>query len=163
MHLVERAAKEGKPLQKKSKLETPLPFGLLGRSSVPTSSKVNGNSSNPQSAKPNGKSHASSAKVDYALSIGHSDKPRTVPPLPRHSNASEGVAGPSKRPSSPLVPPESSKVKKVKNVGALGCPVCDGMIHHLVKDCPEVKAGPKRCETYSIRDASAVSDESIEG
>lgn len=149
MHLVERPAKEGKPLQKKSKTGTVQPFGPLGRSSVPIPNGVNGSSSNAQSAKPDGSSSmlfASSAKVDFAPSFGRSDRPRAAPPLPRHSDASQGVAGPSKRPSSPIIPPESPKAKKVKNNGAAGCPVCGGMVHHLVKDCPEVKAGPKRCE-----------------
>ena len=151
MHLVERPAREGRPLQKKSKLETALPFGWLGRSSVPTANGINGSSGNVQSAKPSGSSSmpsTSSAKADSASSLGRPDRPRAAPPLPRHSDAVQGVAGSSKRPPSPIVPPGSPKAKKAKSVGAAGFPVCGGMVHHLVKDCPEVKAGPKRCERF---------------
>lgn len=147
MHLVERPAQEGKPPQKKAKTGPPLPFGLLGRGSVPTSSKVAGTSGNTQTAKHNGSgsvSTTSSARVDSAPSFGRSDKPRAVPTLPRHGVVSQDVAGPSKRPSSPIVPPESPRAKKTKSAGATGCPVCGGNVHHLVKDCPDVRAGPKR-------------------
>jgi len=57
------------------------------------------------------------------------------------ATSSSFVAGPSKRPSSPLHRTSSKKAKQAG--GDMPCPVCGRLPHHLVKDCPVVAKGPK--------------------
>ncbi|TFY59851.1 hypothetical protein EVJ58_g5524 [Rhodofomes roseus] len=149
LHLLERPAKEGKPLHRKPKPEAPLPLQSLKRAVLPSSSKVSGNSGGSQSTKPqmNGAKPLLSTKVEAgSSSLGRTERGKGIIPSPhaRPSGITSAIAGPSKRPPSPPMPTDSPKLKKVKSLGGAGCPICGAMIHHLVKDCPEVKAGPKR-------------------
>ncbi|EPQ60503.1 hypothetical protein GLOTRDRAFT_68181 [Gloeophyllum trabeum ATCC 11539] len=82
----------------------------------------------------------------------HREKPRTDKPSavsaelsatagPSSVKAAGVVAGPSKRPSSPL---QGSNLKKAKHTpGDTPCVICGRLPHHLVKDCPVVAEGPK--------------------
>ncbi|KAI0639630.1 hypothetical protein C8Q77DRAFT_1082196 [Trametes polyzona] len=65
------------------------------------------------------------------------------PALPRMSRPSNAVAGPSKRPSSPMLAHDAPKAKKAKDLSRLpACVVCGRVPHHLIKDCPVVAQGP---------------------
>ncbi|KZT75062.1 hypothetical protein DAEQUDRAFT_659936 [Daedalea quercina L-15889] len=149
LHIIERPVKEGKPVHKKPKLDT---INLPRRTPMPGLGLHGDAGTTSQSTKPHrlsNKPHLSSAKTEAGSSHGQTSREKTATSLPQAHLPAAGnaVAGPSKRPSSPVVSEVSPKAKKIKNFGASGCPVCGGLVHHLVKDCPEVKAGPKRYET----------------
>ncbi|RDB29203.1 Chromatin remodeling factor mit1 [Hypsizygus marmoreus] len=75
----------------------------------------------------------SSSKVSYASVAGPS------------KSLSASIAGPSKRPPSPSMMDEQSKMKKAKSsmssASSAPCAVCGKTPHHLIKNCPLVAQG----------------------
>ncbi|KAF5384826.1 hypothetical protein D9615_001372 [Tricholomella constricta] len=98
-----------------------------------------------------GPSSAAQADPSNVASKEHTKHRPTASFSKAIQQATNAVAGPSKRPASPTIA-EQAKPKKIKtSVSSLPCPVCERSPHHLVKDCPIVAEGTRSITEQIIR------------